>query len=180
MSLANFLSAGLTTGTQAAAAHQQGIGARKRTETADLLDQIKLARQQNEDAMTKQLRDAQIKNYESMATQREEPSAPREAPYIPEGAAVPDGKGGYTIPAPRRFAPKAASSGSGGNGAALGSPDESRHKARISGWAAATIKAGEANPDRLVAAALAMNPGVNPQIVSAAVYEALLKSEEAP
>jgi hypothetical protein len=69
-----------------------------------------------------------------------------------------------------------ASSGAGPRGG----PQETRDKARIAGWAAATIKAGESNPDRLVSAALAMNRGVDPQIVSAAVYEALLKAEEAP
>lgn len=179
MSFADFLSSALTVGTQAAGAHQQGLAQRGQRETQDLLQKIQLARQANQDAMAKRLHEAQIGNYESLAKDRMAPPEPKAPPpYIPEGAAVLGEDGKYTIPAPRRFAPRAGTSQGGTGGGPRGGPQEGRDKQRITGWATATIKAGEANPDRLVAAALAMNPGVDPQIVSAAVYEALMKIED--
>jgi hypothetical protein len=74
MGLADFLSSALTVGTQAAGAHQSGLAERKRTETADLLDQIKLARQKQQDEMARQLQEAQIGNYKSLAEDRARPA----------------------------------------------------------------------------------------------------------
>ena len=77
MSFADFLSSALTVGTQAAGAHEAGLRERGQQETADLLQKIQLARQANTDAMNKQLHEAQIKNYDSLAAERLKPPAPK-------------------------------------------------------------------------------------------------------
>lgn len=55
---------------------------------------------------------------------------------------------------------------------------EARDRARVAGWAVATMRAGEKDPQRLADAALAMNPRMNPQAVAAAVADAQLKLEQ--
>lgn len=85
---ADFLSSALTVGTQAAGAHEAGIAQKGQRETQDLLQKIQLARQANQDAMANQLRDAQIKNYDSLAQERlkPEPETPRNIdPLSPAG-----------------------------------------------------------------------------------------------
>jgi len=180
MGLSDFLSSALTVGTQAAGAHQSGLAERKRTETADLLEQIKLARQKQQDDMARQLQEATLAQTEARTRQLTEPKP--DEPYKPpmtvspgQGVRQPDGTYKVMIPARPRLR-----AGAGSGNAGLGSPDETRHKSRIAGWTAATIKAGEKDPERLVAAAVAMNPGVDPQIVAAAVYDTITKLEPKP
>jgi hypothetical protein len=76
MGLADFLSSALTVGTQAAGAREKGVATRRKAETADLLERIKLMRQQQQDAMAQQLQQAQIGNYESLAADRAKPPEP--------------------------------------------------------------------------------------------------------
>lgn len=73
MGFADFLSSALTVGTQAAGAQQAGLAQRGQRETQDLLQRIQLARQQNEDVLNQRLKGAQIKNYESLAADRNTP-----------------------------------------------------------------------------------------------------------
>ena len=77
MGLLDFLSSAGTVATNAAAAHEAGLRQAGQQETADLLQKIQLARQANTDAMNKQLHEAQIKNYDSLAAERLKPPAPK-------------------------------------------------------------------------------------------------------
>lgn len=56
---------------------------------------------------------------------------------------------------------------------------EGRDRVRVAGWALATMRAGEKDPDRLAAAALAMNPHMSPQSVAAAIGDAGMKWDQA-
>lgn len=69
----------------------------------------------------------------------------------------------------------AATGGTGGMTPTHLGAQEVRDRSRVAGWATATMQAGETDPQRLTAAALAMNPKMNPQTVAAAIADAQTK-----
>ncbi len=76
MGLLDFLSSASTVGTQAAAAHEKGLAEGQNRETQDLLQRIQLARQQNADALNRQLTQSTIKLHGAQTQKALEPPAP--------------------------------------------------------------------------------------------------------